>query len=76
MINPREDQIRQLLANTLAQRKARNPGYSLRAFARSLEISPSFLSEILNGKKTLGETNEDRLMRKLTPAPDTNVTPS
>lgn len=37
----------------LIRRCQRNPRYSLRAFARSLEVSPSFLSRVLSGKRAL-----------------------
>lgn len=33
------------------ERTKRNPRYSLRAFARDLEVSPGFLSRMLSGKK-------------------------
>ncbi len=41
---------RQILRYELAQRQGRNPGYSLRAFARDLRVSVSMLSDVLNGK--------------------------
>ncbi len=40
-----------LLKKELDSRKSRNPNYSLRSFARSLDISPSRLSEILSGQR-------------------------
>lgn len=40
----------------LDQRKRRNEGYSLRAFARDLEMSASQLSEVLRGRASLSET--------------------
>ncbi len=39
------------LREELALRKARRPHYSLRAFARDLEMSPSSLSEFLGGRQ-------------------------
>lgn len=44
---------RNYLKGELADRVLRNPSYSLRAFARHIEISPAFLSLILSGKKKL-----------------------
>jgi uncharacterized protein (TIGR02147 family) len=41
----------QLLRVELAERKQRNPNYSLRAFAQSLGISPSQLSQLISGKR-------------------------
>ncbi len=40
-----------ILLNELERRKRKNPAYSLRAFARDLEIPAPKLSEILRGKK-------------------------
>ena len=40
-----------LLKKELDSRKSRNPNYSLRSFARSLDVSPSRLSEILSGQR-------------------------
>lgn len=42
-----------ILVEELNRRSRRNPAYSLRAFARDLQLSPSRLSEILSGKKGL-----------------------
>ena len=39
------------LANELKNRSARNPRYSLRAFAQALKLSPGELSEILRGRR-------------------------
>lgn len=43
----------QILKDHLIERCRRNKGYSLRAFARDLEISPQRLSHILNGRHGL-----------------------
>ncbi len=53
-----QDQIknsdfRQFLEDELARRSQNYPRYSLRAFARHLEVDSSFLSKILNGKRTV-----------------------
>lgn len=45
------------------QRK--NPAFSLRAFARKLSLSPSALSEIINGKRKVSKKMADRLIEKL-----------
>ena len=42
--------FRDILTQELDKRTARNPNYSLRAYARDLSVSPSFLSEVLKGK--------------------------
>jgi len=41
---------RDWLRDELAARSARNPSYSLRAFARDLQLRPSHLSDVLKGK--------------------------
>jgi uncharacterized protein (TIGR02147 family) len=43
----------ELLLEELSNRTRNNPRYSLRAFARLLEMSPGALSEILKGKRPL-----------------------
>lgn len=45
--------FRQFLEDELARRSQNYPRYSLRAFARHLEVDSSFLSKILNGKRTV-----------------------
>lgn len=40
-----------LLRATLAQLQAKNPGFSLRSFAKRLRVTPAELSLILNGKR-------------------------
>jgi len=56
---------RVILQQTLFSKQQKNKRYSLRAFARDLKISPSFLSEVLNGKygisKQLANQIADRL---------------
>lgn len=53
--------FRDRLRDELLTRIRANPRYSLRALARSLEIDPSALSKILQGKRALGP----RLVRRL-----------
>jgi uncharacterized protein (TIGR02147 family) len=54
-----------ILNEQLEVRSARNSNYSLRAFARDLELSPSRLSQILNKKKGLSEKAAEALAMKL-----------
>jgi len=42
-----------ILRQALVEKIARNPNYSLRAFARQLRVSHSYLSLVLNGKRKL-----------------------
>lgn len=44
---------RKVLLVNLARRQASNPAYSMRAFARDLELSPTSVSLILSGKQRL-----------------------
>jgi uncharacterized protein (TIGR02147 family) len=44
---------RDLLKSALAEKAKDSPGYSLRAFSEKVGFSNSFLSEVLNGKKSL-----------------------
>jgi uncharacterized protein (TIGR02147 family) len=53
--------FKQLLQNELVKRCKANPGYSLRAFARSLRVEPSSLSQIINGKRPLTHKMKLRL---------------
>ena len=53
---------RDVLRAKLAQRCERNASYSLRAFARDLTLSPSYLSEVLNGKSFLSPAICDRVV--------------
>jgi transcriptional regulator with XRE-family HTH domain len=51
----------ELLASELTRRRAGNPRYSLRAFARHLGIDHSALSQILRGRRRL----TTRVLRRL-----------
>lgn len=56
---------RSYLRDVLANRCQNNPRYSLRAFARDLEISPSRLSEVLNGKYGLSKSAACEIAKKM-----------
>ncbi len=53
------------LQQELVSRVQKNPSYSLRAFANSLEINHSGLSQILSGKRAISEKMIKRLGEKL-----------
>lgn len=53
--------FRLLLREELLERCRVNPNYSLRSFARSLEVEPSALSQMINGKRTITEKMKLRL---------------
>lgn len=54
-------EFRFVLQDKLLQRCRDNPRYSLRAFAKSLQVSPSALSAMINGKRPI----TDKMTRKL-----------
>lgn len=65
-LRPRPKQeFRTFLGDELASRCARNPNYSLRSFAKSLDISPSALSAILKGKRPLTHKMKMKLGLKI-----------
>ncbi len=45
--------IGNILRESLAEKRKRNPSYSARALARDMKVSPAFLSMVLKGKKHL-----------------------
>ena len=53
------------LKNELIERLRRRPQYSLRAFARDLEISPSTLSEFLRGQTKISIQRINNLSKKI-----------
>ncbi len=55
----------QVLERELRARVARNPRYSIRAFARDLGISPASLSQILRGIQIPSVRIADRIVRTL-----------
>lgn len=56
---------REQLRNELLKRKKKNPKFSLRAWARILGLSSSFLSDILSGKKDLSIEKALQIARAL-----------
>lgn len=57
----RSSEFKSFLQEELVLRCQRNPAYSLRSFAQSIGLSPSFLSKILNGQRRVTE----RVFRKV-----------
>lgn len=56
---------RKFIRDTLNEKVQSNPRYSLRAFARDLNVSPSILSEVISGKHGLSEKLANRIALKL-----------
>jgi uncharacterized protein (TIGR02147 family) len=59
------DDYRGILQHELLKRLARNSQYSLRAFARDLDLSPGFLSALLGHRKGLSESRAASIATKL-----------
>lgn len=68
---PFNNDFRLFLQNELVKRCSRSKGYSLRAFARQLQISPSALSRILNGKRLMSSSMKLHLGTRLGLDPET-----
>jgi uncharacterized protein (TIGR02147 family) len=63
-------EIQNLIRSNLDQIKIKNPGFSLRAYAKKLELSPSALSEILNGKRKISGKMAARIIERMNLSPD------
>lgn len=57
--------IKDTLASELRRRQRINSNYSLRAFARDLEMNPGFLSSVMAGKRQLSTENSISVSQKL-----------
>jgi len=62
--------LQKSLREKLDELKSRNNSFSLRAFARLLEVSPASLSEFLNGKRILSPKMINKLAEKLCLSPE------
>src|SRR4051812_6761749 len=58
------------LQNELSRRCERNPRYSVRAFARALDINDGALSQILSGKRIPAYRTAQRIIRALGLTPE------
>ena len=58
-----------LLKEHLGKKQRSNPQYSLRAFARYLDVHPSTLSAVLNGMRSLPYKDAQRVAKKLMLSP-------
>ena len=61
--------IQEILLGELVKRKARNPIYSLRSFARDLGISPGHVSSLINKRKPVTMKQAIQIMLKLNMSP-------
>ena len=55
----------ELLNRALARQKRRNPRYSVRALARDLKLSPTYVRDLLMGKKNLPESRFQSVTKAL-----------
>lgn len=63
--NQLSDTIRRELTVEFARRCDKNPRYSLRGFANSINVDSSYLSKIMNGKRNLSGISLQRFAEKL-----------
>jgi uncharacterized protein (TIGR02147 family) len=61
---------REILQASWKDRQKINPRFSMRAFAKKLEIEPSTLSQILRGKRDLPAADAQRVLSRLNLSPD------
>jgi len=59
-----------ILCEELAKRQTKNPSYSLRAFAKSLGVSVTTLSEVINGKRVLSKSSLIKIVDRLYITPE------
>jgi uncharacterized protein (TIGR02147 family) len=57
--------FQKLLSKQLTEARLKNPSYSLRAFAKKAGLTPSALSEILNGKRRVSRELAQKVVHKL-----------
>ncbi len=60
-----ETNYREYLRNVYHERKKKNHLYSLRSFARTLDISPATLSQVISGKRNLSLKMAKQIANKL-----------
>lgn len=61
---------REHIQNAFLERKARNPSYSLRAFASQLGVSRTALSDVLSGKRHFSTKNALKVASSLSLSPE------
>ncbi len=57
--------FRDILKEEYENRKSANGSYSMRAMARDLKVSPSFLVNVINGKRSLSENSAKKIVNSL-----------
>lgn len=70
LTGPKNTNFRLYLQDVLANRCKKNPHYSLRAFAASISIDHSYLSQLLRGKRNFTSKMKLRIGKELGLGPD------
>ena len=65
MEHTNEPYFQTFLRDEFSRRKGKHPGYSLRQFARSLQIDATALSRILNGKEVMSIRTTSTVLRNM-----------
>jgi uncharacterized protein (TIGR02147 family) len=65
-----QQELRSIMLEALSHARARNPSYSLRAFAKRISIGPSAVSEILSGTKSVSVKMTKRILDALSIYPE------
>ncbi len=65
-----EKKLKDILLNELATRRNRNALYSMRAFARDLNLGLGSLSEVLSGKRDLSKNNLVKVLQNIELKPE------
>lgn len=63
------DQVKTLLLEEFTRSRARNPRFSMRAFASRIDVAQSVLSELLNGNRPLTKKTARRILQGLSRDP-------
>lgn len=61
--------LQNLLRNELAQIQAKNPSYSIRAFAKKLDVGFGTLSQVLAGKRSLALKSAEKVLDRIGASP-------
>jgi uncharacterized protein (TIGR02147 family) len=64
-VDTAELSVSDILNGEFARRRAKNDGYSLRSFARCLQVSPGFLSQVSKNQRRLSVAKAQEIVRRL-----------
>lgn len=70
MLEDQQQKLRAIINVYLKDTKKKNPRFSLRALAKKLEVSPGYLSEFLQGKKSFSPQTMERIVPQLVKSPE------